>query len=117
MTISRLLFAIAISIAASAAGPSLGRAQDLSEASLTMSSGWSGGYMGLGGNLGQAIVRHHRQAKHDRPVKTARTAQPRHHEARVRLASFTRHADTPTFLIARTLDQTGLNIGMLRTRP
>ncbi|MBS0235532.1 MAG: hypothetical protein JSR99_18845 [Proteobacteria bacterium] len=116
MTFSRPILAFSLSLALSMAAPGIALAQDLSEASLSMNSGWAGGYMGLGGNLGQAIVRHHR-AKAEKPIRNAKAARPQHREARVTVtkAKYERRTDTPVFLIARALDQTGLNIGMLRT--
>jgi len=114
VTFFRPLLAFFLSLALSIAAPAIGLAQDLSEASLSMNSGWAGGYMGLGGNLGQAIVRHHR-AKAGKPIRKAKAARPQHRGARVTKAKYERGTVTPVFLVARALDQTGLNIGMLRT--
>jgi hypothetical protein len=88
-------------------------AQDLSDASLAVGTNWARGYMGLGGNLGKAIVKH----PSARTAKAA-NAQRRPTTRRNRPVTAARrdtYYDTPVFLISQSLDHTGLNVGALRT--
>jgi hypothetical protein len=78
-----------------------------------MSADWSSGYMRLGGNLGRAIVGYH-QAKPKKPARIAKSAHRAHREKRATVAHYSK---SPSFLIAESLDQSGLNIGTLRLRP
>lgn len=114
MAFSRPLLAFALSAALSVAGADLVSAQDLSQASLTMNSDWSGGYMGLGGNL-RPVVGHRHRSKSEKTAVSAKAARPARRDARPTKVSFGRTSVTPTFLIAQSLDFTGLNVGMLRT--
>jgi hypothetical protein len=89
-------------------------AQSLSDASLSASSDWSSGYMGLGGNLARAIV-HRRLSKPAKSAKAVR-AEPRG-ARRKRLAdagTYSPTIDTPVFLVAQVLDPTGTNVSTLR---
>lgn len=115
MAFSRPLFAFALSAAMSVAGADLVSAQDLSQAASTMNSGWSGGYMGLGGNLRPVVGQRHR-SKSEKTTASAKTARSARRDARPTKVSFGRTSVTPTFLIAQSLDFTGLNVGMLRTQ-
>jgi hypothetical protein len=92
--------------------------QSLSEASQATTSRWSEGYMGLGGNLGQVIER-----KRVRPAKAITASrQDRHpnrrHESaqrdRARATSEETSRQAPIFLIAQSLDHSGLTINTLR---
>jgi hypothetical protein len=88
-------------------------AQGLSDASLAVGTDWARGYMGLGGNLSRAIVKH----PHGKPVKPARAEQrlPRRNRA-VTSTVYRANRDLPIFLIAQSLDHTGMNIALLHTR-
>jgi hypothetical protein len=113
VTFSRVFNAFALAAAILLVGTAPGMAQSLSDASLSASSNWSTGYMGLGGNLARAIV-HRRSSK---PTKSAK-AEPRA-ARRKRLAeagTYSPTIDTPVFLIAQVLDPTGTNVSTLRLR-
>jgi hypothetical protein len=88
-------------------------AQGLSDASLAVGTDWRRGYMGLGGNLGRAIVKRP-HAKTVKPGKAER--RPPRRSRAVTLAVYRANRDLPIFLIAQSLDHTGLNIALLRTR-
>ncbi|MBS0252510.1 MAG: hypothetical protein JSR78_15755 [Proteobacteria bacterium] len=120
MKIPRLFPTLVLSVAISLSGAQAGVAQSLSDAgSLALSADWSTGYMGLGGNLGRAIEhrQRHRQAKAERSAKSTRTA---HRSTRRRAATVQPVAyepnrrDSPKYLIAQALDQSGLTINTLR---
>jgi len=84
----------------------VGAAQSLSDASIAIDSGWTGGYMRLGGGLGTALV------KRARSKSTASLHRPRHaHETHY--AVYAIDDENPIRLVARSLDNTGLNIGSL----
>lgn len=119
--IHRLFPVFVLSAALSLTGAQIGVAQSLSDAaSLALSADLSTGYMGLGGNLGRAIEhrqRPHRQAKATGSAKASRTAHrsTRRQAVTVQPASFNpARRDTPTYLIAQALDQSGLTINTLR---
>lgn len=121
MKIPRLFPVLVLSATLSLTGAQTGVAQSLSDAaSLALSAGLSTSYMGLGGNLGRAIEhrqRSHRQAKAAGPAKPSRTAHrsTRRQAAAVQPASYNpQRRDTPTYLIAQALDQSGLTINTLR---
>ncbi|WP_414464105.1 hypothetical protein [Hyphomicrobium sp. DY-1] len=121
MKIPRLFPTLVLSAALSLSGAQAGIAQSLSDAaSLALTGGWSTGYMGLGGNLGRAMEhrqRHHHQAKAVRSAKSSRTAHRATHRqaASVQPASYQpKRRDTPTYLIAQALDQSGLTVNTLR---
>ena len=86
-------------------------AQGLSDASLVIGTNWSGGYMALGGHLGKAIAKERTRAKpavsHQRP--RARKAP------RVVAVNYRRDV-TASYLVAESLDPTGLNVAGLRFR-
>ncbi len=89
-------------------------AQSLSDASLSASSSWSNGYMGLGGNLGKAI-QHRPSAKSVRAAKAARAGRRSASRQRpVQMASFSQTDDGPMYLVAQSLDHSGLNINTMR---
>ena len=130
MTISRIFSALALSAAMSFAGPQTGVAQSLSDASLIMSSDWSSGYMGLGGNLGRAIEhRPHHRAKSAKSAKAAHTGKSakasrvehntERRRAHVERTNYTpkKRESSPSFLIAQSLDHSGLTINTLRLQP
>ncbi|MFA5957098.1 hypothetical protein [Hyphomicrobium sp.] len=115
---SRLFIALALSAAMSLAGAEVGVAQSLSDSSLTMNSNWSSGYMGLGGNLGSAIK--HRQRNRERPAKfaSAKPARTEHRvanrKARGAVAKRDTNSEAPVYLIAQSLDHSGLTINTMR---
>ncbi|MET1047873.1 MAG: hypothetical protein ABWX70_14445 [Hyphomicrobium sp.] len=114
MTYSRYLAALAFSAAIVVAGTGPSIAQSLSDASSAYSSPKGGGYMGLGGNLGNAIMRRHktRPAKIANSARAERKAAPRYHSAKA--VTYNPGSDATIFLIARALDQSGLNINSQR---
>jgi hypothetical protein len=91
-------------------GPSIGIAQDLSEASLTVGADWRRGYMSLGGHLGQTI------AKAARSKATATRQRPRVQKIRKVFPVAKRRDVTPLYLVSMSLDPTGLNVAALRLR-
>ncbi len=117
---SRLFTALALSAAMSLAGPEVGVAQSLSDSSLTLNANWSSGYMGLGGNLGRAIER--RQRNRERPVKSAfaKSSRTQHRvanrKAHVAAAKRDTNSEGPVYLIAQSLDHSGLTINTMRLR-
>lgn len=89
-------------------------AQGLSDASLVIGTSWSGGYMGLGGHLGKAISKPTPPkvtVSHQRP-----RAQPRVRKIQKVVPIAYRRDVTASYLVAESLDQTGLNIAGLRFR-
>jgi len=114
------VFALSAAVALSAHGT--GIAQSLSDAPSATRSDWSNGYMGLGGNLGQAIERHHSQRA--QPSKSAKASRSEHRGARQQRARmqpaaykpvvYRSSADAPVYLIAQSLDHSGLTINTLR---
>ncbi|RUO97411.1 hypothetical protein [Hyphomicrobium sp.] len=118
MTSTRLFSVLALSAALSAFGAACGMAQSLSDSSLTLSSSPQG-YMGLGGNLGKAIVERHktRQAKAAKPAQVERRTSVRNKPAlRAEKAHLSNaNSQSPIFLIAQSLDHTGLNVGTMKT--
>jgi hypothetical protein len=118
VTFTRIFSAIAMSAAISLAGPGYSAAQSLSDSASALTSSRSSGYMGLGGNLGRAIGdRHTRQAKSAKPNRAEKhIAQRPRTTRRVEKAAYVPNNQSPIFLIAQSLDHTGLNIGALTTR-
>jgi hypothetical protein len=117
VTFNRLFSSVVSAIMLSLALAGACSAQSLSDASLAMRSDWSNGYMGLGGNLGQAIERRHRERA--KPARAAKVARPEHHREtrrreRVQPASRNARADATIYLIAQSLDHSGLTINTLR---
>ncbi|MBS0238395.1 MAG: hypothetical protein JSR89_08245 [Proteobacteria bacterium] len=94
-------------------GPGTSFAQDLSEASLAVSTNLPSGYMSLGGHLGRAIVKpvHVKKAvAHSRPrVQKIRNLPTPVYS---RTTAYSRDV-TPRYLVSMSLDQTGLNIAAL----
>ncbi len=104
---------VVISAMATIVGPGMSFAQDLSEASLAVSTNLPSGYMSLGGHLGRAIVKpvHVKKAAvHPRPqVRKARNIPA---PVFSRTTAYSRDV-TPRYLVSMSLDQTGLNIAAL----
>ncbi len=119
MTFARNFSVLAISAAISLLGPGYGAAQSLSDSSFELTSSRSTGYMGLGGNLGKAIVDRHkaRHAKATKPTRAEKRAAQRPRTARraEEAAVYVPNTQSPIYLISQSLDHTGLNIGALRT--
>ncbi|MFT3732369.1 MAG: hypothetical protein QM780_13290 [Hyphomicrobium sp.] len=116
VAIFRFFAAIALSAAILLAAPGIVFAQSLSDASLAMSSDWSGGYMGLGSNLGEAIHRR-REVK---PARQAASAHAQRRPARKRVQAKVATGrnpikDTPVYLVAQSLDHSGLTLYTLPT--
>jgi hypothetical protein len=113
VTLSRISTIIIVLAATAFPGAQNGFAQGLSDASLAVGTDWARGYMGLGGNLGKAIVKHPgaRTAKAVNVQRRPTTHRNRPVTAERRNAYY----DTPIFLISQSLDHTGLNVGALRT--
>jgi len=85
-------------------------AQDLSNAALAISSDRSGGYMALGGHLGKAI------SKRARAKETVSKQRPRVRRSRKVVTVAYRREVTASYLVAESLDPTGLNIAGLNMR-
>jgi hypothetical protein len=92
-------------------GAGNGFAQGLSDASLAVGTNWSRGYMGLGGNLGRAYVKHPRRAK----AVNVQRRTPRRGRT-IMIAKYNPYYDTSIFLVSQSLDHTGFNVSALRTR-
>ncbi|MBY0561977.1 hypothetical protein [Hyphomicrobium sp.] len=90
-------------------------AQGLSDASLVIGTNWSGGYMALGGHLGKAIAKQQAYAR-TRAKPTVSRQRPRVRKPQKVVAVAYRRDVTASYLVAESLDQTGLNIAGLRFR-
>lgn len=120
MTLSRIFAALALSSVVSLAGTQAGIAQSLSDSSLALSSNRPSGYMGLGGNLSRAMAHRQRDGHRIKATRSASAARTENHSVRrrsqhIQTVSYkpTRR-ETPTYLIAQVLDQSGLTINTLR---
>jgi hypothetical protein len=92
--------------------PGLSAAQGLSDGGGVFGYASSSGYMGLGGNLGRAIVPH-RAVKAAKPSKAARTARPTSRGNHLVKSARYQRPDSPMYLTATVLDNSGLNINSL----
>ncbi len=110
MTLFRLSTIGIVLVATLVSGAANAFAQDLSDASLTVGANLSRGYMGLGGNLGRAFVKHPRAKAVNVQRRPPRRNRP------VAAAKYNGYNDTPIFLVSQSLDRTGFNIVALRTR-
>lgn len=104
---------VVISAMAAVSGPGMSFAQDLSEASLDISTDLPSGYMSLGGHLGRAIVKPahvKKAAAHPRPQVRKNRSNPI--PVFSRTTTYSRDV-TPRYLVSMSLDLTGLNIAAL----
>jgi hypothetical protein len=115
LIIPRLFFSVVLSSALSFAAADAAVAQSLGDSYSALNFGWSSGYMGLGGNLGRAIE--HRHSKRTQPIKSVKAPRGELHAARQRArpqpTSYKPTRDTPVYLIAQSLDNSGLMINTL----
>jgi hypothetical protein len=118
VTSLRLFSVLALSAALSVFGTVSVLAQSLSDSTLALSSNVQG-YMGLGGNLGKAIVDRHkaRQAKAPKPTNVERRTAARTRPGLRAEKAHVSNANTQSqiYLIAQSLDHTGLNIASITT--
>jgi hypothetical protein len=120
VTFFRLFSSFALSATLSISMAGAGIAQSLSDSSSALNSSRSSGYMGLGGNLGRAIERHHRDLARPHQVKAAKASRTAHHptlrreRAQPISANEKTRSDAPVYLVAQSLDHSGLTINTLR---
>ncbi|CAA2142823.1 hypothetical protein [Hyphomicrobium sp. ghe19] len=112
MAFPRFVAIAVICTAATLADARSSYAQGLSDASLVIGTNWSGGYMALGGHLGKAIAKHART----RAKPTVSHQRPRARKPQKVVAVAYRRDVTASYLVAESLDRTGLNVAGLSFR-
>jgi hypothetical protein len=116
---TRYVSVVAITTAVSLVGTHHLAAQSLSDSAVSLTSSWSTGYMGLGGNLGKAIGDRH-SARHAKTTSAARvekrTVQRRAASRMDKAVAHRPSTESPIYLISQSLDHTGMNIGAMQVR-